>query len=92
MSEITIQLLRKNNNLIKLNNCQPYSKHLNHLNKKTVSTPPPPPHEPSRKFLSPPDKFLHPSPENIATLFKQSKKISAFLTQTQPLKENVIHL
>ena len=54
----------------------------------------PPPHEPSQKFLSPdPGKSLHPSPENIATPpkhFKQSKKNLSSLTQTQPLKGNVI--
>ena len=44
-----------------------------------------PPHEPSQKFLSPPGKSLHHSPENIATLlkhFKQLKKISAPLIDT----------
>ena len=55
---------------------------------------PPNPHEPSQKFLSPdPGKSLHPSPENIATPpkhFKQSKKNLSPLTQTQPLKGNVI--
>ena len=72
------------------------TQHLNIPSPEKISTPspPPPPHEPSQTFLSPdPGKSLHPSPENIATPpkhFKQSKKNRSPLTQTQPLKGNVI--
>ena len=54
---------------------------------KKISTPPPPPHEPSQKFLSPPGKSLHP-PETFQTIERKSQPLK--LTQTQPLKENVI--
>ena len=72
---------------------KPYSTSQYPITRKNINSFPPP-HEPSQKFLSPdPGKSLHPSPENIATPpkhFKQSKKNLSPLTQTQPLKGNVI--
>ena len=55
----------------------------------------PPPHEPSQKFLSPdlgkstplPRKYCNP-PKTFQTIEKKSQTLK--LTQTQPLKENVI--
>ena len=72
-----------------------HTQHLNIPSPEKILTPsPPPPHETCQKFLSPdPGISLHPSPENIATPpkhFKQSKKNLSSLSQTQPLKGNVI--
>ena len=73
-------------------------KTLNPLLKKSqslkTSPPPPPPmsHLENCSALTS-SNSLHPSPENIATLLNISnnlEKISAPLTQTKPLKENVI--